>query len=162
MSAAFTAATHPSAKLPFTDLYEAGEIEAELMPQGTLAERIRAAGAGIAAFYTPTGVGTEMAEGKEVRTFDGRDYVLERPLPADYAFLRAHRADELGNLQFRLTQRNFGPIMARAARTAIVELDEPVVPAGEIDPDSVHSAGIFVDRMVVIPPDGIHEIKNTR
>ena len=162
VSAAFTAATHPSAKLPFTDLYEAGEIEAELMPQGTLAERIRAAGAGIAAFYTPTGVGTEMSDGKEVRAFDGRDYVLERPLPADYAFLRAHRADELGNLQFRLTQRNFGPIMARAARTTIVELDDPVVPAGAIDPDSVHTAGIFVDRMVVVPSDGIHEVKKTR
>jgi 3-oxoadipate CoA-transferase alpha subunit len=160
--AAFTAATHPSAKLPFTELYEAGEVEAELMPQGTLAERIRAAGAGIAAFYTPTGVGTEMAEGKEVRAFDGRDYVMELPLPADYAFLRAQRADAMGNLQFNLSQRNFGPIMARAARTTIVELDEPIVAAGEIDPNHVHTPGIFVDRMVVVPADGIHEQRNTR
>jgi len=162
VSAAFTAATHPSAKLPFTDLYEAGEVDAELMPQGTLAERIRAAGAGIGGFYTRAGVGTEIAEGKEVRTFEGQDYLLELPLRADYAFLRAHRADELGNVQFRLTQRNFGPIMARAARTTIVELDEPVVAAGELDPDSVHTPSIFVDRLIVVPPDGIHEQKNQR
>ena len=162
VSAAFTAATHPSAKLPFTELYEAGEIEGELMPQGTLAERIRAAGAGIGGFYTRAGVGTEIADGKEVRTFDGQDYLLELPLPADYAFIRAHRADELGNVQFRLTQRNFGPIMARAARVTIVELDEPVVAAGEIDPDSVHTPSIFVDRLVVVPPDGIQEQKNQR
>ena len=160
--AAFTAATHPSAKLPFTDLYEAGEIDAELMPQGTLAERIRAAGAGIAAFYTATGVGTEMAEGKEIRNFDGRDYVMELPLPADYAFLRAHRADEMGNLQFRVSQRNFGPIMARAATTTIVELDEAVVATGEIDSDNVHTPGIFVDRLIVVPADAIHEKRNIR
>ena len=162
VSSAFTAATHPSAKLPFTELYEAGEVDAELMPQGTLAERIRAAGAGIGGFYTRAGVGTEIAEGKEVRTFDGHDYLLELPLPADYAFLRAHRADELGNVQFRLTQRNFGPIMARAARITIVELDEPIVAAGEIDADNVHTPSIFVDRLVVVPSDGIHEQKNQR
>jgi len=162
VSAAFTAATHPSAKLAFTEQYEAGEVEAELMPQGTLAERIRAAGAGIAGFYTRAGVGTEIAEGKEVRTFNGRDYLLELPLPADYAFVHAHRADELGNLQYRLTQRNFGPIMARAAKVTIVELDEPIVPAGTFDPDAVHTPSIFVDRMVVIPPDGMKEAKNRR
>jgi 3-oxoacid CoA-transferase A subunit len=162
VSAAFTAATHPSAKLPFTELYEAGEVDAELMPQGTLAERIRAAGAGIGGFYTRAGVGTEIADGKEVRTFDGQDYLLELPLPADYAFLRAHRADELGNVQFRLTQRNFGPIMARAAKITIVELDEPIVAAGEIDPDNVHTPSIFVNRLIVVPPDGIQEQKNQR
>lgn len=162
VSAAFTAATHPSAKLAFTELYEAGEIEAELMPQGTLAERIRAAGAGIAGFYTPAGVGTEIAEGKEVRSFDGRDYLLELPLHADYAFIHAHTADEIGNLQFRLTQRNFGPIMARAAKVTIVELDESIVSAGDLDPDAVHTPGIFVDRMVVIPDGVDKEVKNQR
>ncbi|MCH7482555.1 MAG: 3-oxoacid CoA-transferase subunit A [Chloroflexi bacterium] len=155
--AAFTAATHPSMRRAFDELYEAGEIEAELVPQGTLAERIRAGGAGIGAFYTPTGVGTETAEGKEVRSFEGRDYVLELPLRADYAMLRAHRADEMGNLQYVHTQRNFGPIMARAARTTLAELDGPVAAAGEIDPNQVHTPGIFVDRMVVVPADGIQE-----
>jgi 3-oxoacid CoA-transferase A subunit len=162
VSAAFTAATHPSAKLPFTELYEAGEIEAELMPQGTLAERIRAAGAGIAGFYTPAGVGTEIADGKEVRNFGGKDYLLELPLPADYAFIHAHKADDIGNLQFRLTQRNFGPVMARAAKITIVELDEPIVEAGDLDPDAVHTPGIFVDRMVVIPAGAPKEVKNQR
>ncbi len=155
--AAFTASPHPSVASPFTDLYEAGEIEAELMPQGTLAERIRAAGAGIAAFYTPTGAGTEIAEGKETRVFNGREHVLETALPADYALLRARRADTLGNLQFHRTQRNFGSVMARAARTTIVEVDEPILEPGAIDPDSVHVPGVFVDRIVVVPPDGIQE-----
>jgi 3-oxoacid CoA-transferase A subunit len=162
VAAAFTAATHPSAKLPFTELYEAGEVEAELMPQGTLAERIRAAGSGIGAFYTATGVGTEIGEGKELRKIDGKDYLLEYPLPADYAFIRAHRADEQGNLQYWRTQRNFGPIMARAATTTIVELDEQVVPVGGLDPDAIHTPSIFVDRMVVVPPDGMQETRNTR
>lgn len=155
--AAFTASPHPSMRSPFIDQYEAGKIEAELLPQGTLAERIRAAGAGIAAFFTPTGAGTEIAEGKEAREFDGRPHVLEHALSADYAMLRARRADELGNLQFHLTQRNFGPIMARAARVALVEVDEPIVPAGAIEPDAVHVPGIFVQRIVVVPPDGIQE-----
>ena len=162
MIASFTAAPHPSMRGAFEDRYEAGEIEAELMPQGTLAERIRAGGAGIGGFYTPTGVGTEMAEGKEVRSIEGRDYVLELPLRADYAMLRAHRADELGNLQFVYTQRNFAPVMARAAHTTIVELDEPVVPAGDIDPNQVHTPGIFIDRMVVVPPDAIQETVRRR
>ena len=155
--AAFTASPHPSVPSPFTDLYEAGKIEAELMPQGTLAERIRAAGAGIAAFYTPTGVGTEMADGKETRVFNGREYVMETALHADYAFVRARRADRFGNLQYHRTQRNFGPVMARAARVTIVEVDEPVVEEGDIDPDHVHTPGIFVNRIVVVPPDGIQE-----
>ncbi len=155
--AAFTASPHPSVPSPFTDLYEAGKIEAELMPQGTLAERIRAAGAGIAAFYTPTGAGTEIADGKETRVFNGREHVLETALPADYALLRARRADRVGNLQFHRTQRNFGSVMARGAKTTIVEVDEPVVEPGAIDPDYVHVPGIFVDRIVVVPPDGIQE-----
>ena len=139
-------------RLPFERVVEAGEIETELMPQGTLAERIRAGGAGIGAFYTPTGAGTEVAEGKEQRTIDGRDYLLEYPLVADFALIRAHRADTLGNLQFRLAQRNFGPIMAMAARTTIVEVEEPVCEPGEIDPDAVHTPGIVVDRIIQIPP----------
>ena len=155
--AAFTASPHPSIVTPFAELYDAGKIEAELMPQGTLAERIRAGGAGIAAFYTPTGVGTEMAEGKETRTFNGREYVLETALRADYALIRAHRADSLGNVQYHRTQRNFGPVMARAAKVTIVEVDEPVVEPGEIDPDHVHTPGVFVNRIVVVPPDALQE-----
>ncbi len=155
--AAFTASPRPSVVTPFMELHKQGKIDAELMPQGTLAERIRAAGAGIGAFYTPTGVGTETAEGKEVRSFDGKDHVLELPLPADYAFLRAARADTMGNLQFHTTQRNFGPIMARAATTTIVEIDEEIVETGEIEPDFVHIPGIFVDRMVLVGPDDIPE-----
>ena len=156
--AAFTASPHPSIVTAFTELYEAGNIDAELMPQGTLAERIRAAGAGIAAFYTPTGAGTAIADGKETRVFDGREYVLEAALPADYALLRARRADRLGNLQYHRTQRNFGPVMARAARITIVEVDEPVVEPGSLDPDFIHTPGVFVDRLVAVPPDGIQEV----
>lgn len=160
--AAFTASPHPSVTSPFNELYREGRIDAELMPQGTLAERIRAAGAGIAAFYTPTGAGTEIAEGKESRSFNGREHILETALHSDYALLRARRADTLGNLQFHRTQRNFGPIMARAARITIVEVDEPVVEAGAIDPDFVHTPGLFVDRVVVIPRDGIQETPATQ
>ena len=152
--AAFTART-TNLELAFEQLYEAGKIQGELVPQGTLAERIRAGGAGIGAFYTPTGVGTEIAEGKEVRTIDGRDYILEYPLHADYAFVRAYQADNIGNLRYRLSQRNFGPIMANAARVTIAEVEEPVLEAGAFDPDDVHTPGIVVDRVVVIAPDGI-------
>ena len=152
MICAFTAATHPSRVLAFEKLYEAGEIEAELVPQGTLAERIRAGGAGIGAFYTPTGVGTELAQGKEHRVINGREYVLEYPLHADYAFIRAHRADTWGNLQYRLTQRNFNPIMAQGATITIVEVEEEILEAGALDPNNVHTPGIFVDRIVKIPP----------
>jgi 3-oxoacid CoA-transferase A subunit len=155
--ASFTTSPHPSIKLAFDELREQGLIEGELVPQGTLAERIRAGGAGIPAFYTPTGAETELAEGKKVRLFDGRAHVLETALRADYALIRAHRADELGNLQFRYTQRNYGPIMARAARVTIVEVDNPIEPAGAIDPDFVHVPGIFVDRLVVVGPDDIPE-----
>ena len=160
MICAFTAAPHPSLVLAFEKLYEDGEIEAELVPQGTLAERIRAAGAGIGAFYTPTGVGTEVANGKEQRTINGREHVLEYPLHADYAFIRAYRADSWGNLQYRLAQRNFNPIMAQAARTTIVEVEQDILEPGSLDPDHVHTPSIFVDRIVKIPPppDGIPEM----
>lgn len=150
--ASFTAATHPSRKAPLELLHEQGQIEAELVPQGTLAERIRAGGAGIPAFYTPTGVGTEMADGKEQRVFNGRSYLLEEAITGDFAFVRAWKADRFGNLVFRRTQRNYNPIVAMAARTTIVEVEEPLVAEGEIDPDQVHTSGIFVHRLVEIPP----------
>ena len=155
MICAFTASPHPSMVTPFTRMYNEGLVEAELVPQGTLAERIRCAAAGIGGFYTPTSVGTELAEGKEHREINGRAYVLEYPLPADYALIRAWKADRLGNLQFRLAQRNFNPIMAMAAKTTIVEVENAVVEPGELDPDQVHVAGIFVNRLVQIPADGI-------
>ena len=148
----FTAATRPTDVLPFTKYYEAGEVEAELVPQGTLAERLRAAGAGIPAFYTPTAVGTELAEGRETRVIQGREYLLEYALPCDIAFIRAWRADTAGNLQFRLAQRNFCPLMAMAAKLVIVEVEEDILPAGALDPDNVHLSGIFVQRLVQVPP----------
>ncbi|MGE0417413.1 MAG: CoA transferase subunit A [Acetobacteraceae bacterium] len=150
---AFTAATRPTDVLPFTKYYESGEVEAELVPQGTLAERMRAAGAGIPAFYTPTAVGTELAEGRETRVINGREYLLEYALPLDYAFIRARKADSFGNLRFHRAQRNFNPVMATAARCTIVEVDEPIVAAGTIDADDVHTPGIFVHRIVQVPPE---------
>lgn len=158
---AFTAATRPTDVLPFTKYYESGEVEAELVPQGTLAERLRAAGAGIPAFYTPTAVGTELAEGRETRVFGGREYLLEHALPVDYAFVRAWRADTAGNLLFRLSQRNFNPLMAMAARVTIAEVEEEIVEAGMLDPDHIHTPGIFVTRMVKIPPppDGLWTVR---
>jgi 3-oxoadipate CoA-transferase, alpha subunit len=157
MICAFTAPTHPSQITPFVRMYNNGEVDAELVPQGTLAERIRAAASGIGAFYTPASVGTELAEGKEHREINGRTYVLEYPLHADYAFIRAWKADAFGNLQFRLAQRNFNPIMAMAARITIVEVENDIVAAGELDPDQIHVSGVYVDRLVRIPPapDGI-------
>ncbi|MFE9692392.1 3-oxoacid CoA-transferase subunit A [Micromonospora sp. NPDC005806] len=134
----------------FDQKYRAGEIELELVPQGNLAERIRAAGAGIGAFYTPTGYGTSLADGKETREIDGRHYVLEYPLRADYALVKAHRADELGNLVYRKTARNFGPIMAAAATTTIVQVGE-VVPAGALDSEIIVTPCIYVDRIVRVP-----------
>jgi 3-oxoadipate CoA-transferase alpha subunit len=151
---AFTASTHPSRRSAIEMLEEAGEIEAELVPQGTLAERIRAGGAGIPAFYTPASVGTELARGKEHREFNGRMYVMEEALFADYAFVRAFRADEFGNLFFRMAQRNFNPIMAMAARTTIVETED-IIPVGAFDADQVHTSGIYVHRMVKIGPDDV-------
>ena len=133
----------------FDGLYRAGEIELELVPQGNLAERIRAAGAGIGAFYTPTGFGTLVAEGKETRTIDGRDYLLEYPLRADYALIGGLKADRWGNVVYRKTSRNFGPIMAAAARTSVVQVDE-VVELGALDPEQVVTPGIFVDRVVAV------------
>ena len=155
MICAFTAPTHPSRVTPFARMYADDEIEAELVPQGTLAERIRSAGAGIGGFFTPTSVGTELAEGKEHREINGRLYVLEYPLPADYAFIRAWKADTLGNLQFRMAQRNFNPIMATAAKITIVEVENDIVAAGELDPDQIHTPSVYVDRIVSIPADGI-------
>ena len=155
MICAFTAATHPSQVTPFTRMYNNDEIDAELVPQGTLAERLRCAAAGIGGFYTPTSVGTELAEGKEHREFNGRMHMLELPLPGDYGLIRAWKADTAGNLVFRLTQRNFNPLMAMAATVTIVEIENDIVEAGELDPDAIHVAGIYVDRLVRIPEDGI-------
>src|ERR1700676_3829088 len=153
---AFTAPTRASQKLVFSEYYEKGLIEPELVPQGTLAERMRAAGAGIPAFYTPAAVGTELAEGRETRVFNGREYLLEEALPLDYAFIRAWKADDAGNLLFRRAQRNFNPLMAMAARVTIVEVEEDILPLGAIDPDDVHLSGIFVHRLVKVPraPEG--------
>ena len=141
----------PSASRPtaFERAYREGNAELEVVPQGTLAERIRAGGAGIPAFYTPTGAGTLMAEGKEVRTFDGREHLLEIALKADFALLRAHRSDALGNTQYRGTSRNFNGVMATAADVVVMEVDE-IVELGEIDPGAVHTPGIYVDRIVKI------------
>ncbi len=138
------------------DLHRAmadGSVRVDIVPQGTFVERMRAAGAGIPAFYTPTGVGTVVAESKEVRTFNGRDYLLEHALSADFALIRAHQCDSFGNVRFRRTARNFAPAMATAATTTIVETDH-LLPLGGIDPDDVHLPGIFVHRIVEV---GTHQ-----
>ena len=139
----------------FPELYRARQIELELVPQGTLAERIRSAGAGIPAFYTPTAVNTVLAEGKEQREFDGRSYVLERWLKADYALIQCELADPLGNLTYNKTARNFSPLMCMAAKTAIVQARQ-VVPRGEIDPEQVITPGIFVQKVVEVS-EPVHE-----
>jgi 3-oxoacid CoA-transferase subunit A len=131
----------------FERQYLSNELEVELNPQGTLAERIRAGGCGIGGFYTPTGVGTVIAEGKETKTIDGREYVLELPLKADFAIVRAWKGDSFGNLIFRKTARNFSPLMCMAARVTIAEV-EHLVPAGELDGDQIHVPSIFVKRIV--------------
>ena len=128
----------------------AGEIDVELNPQGTLAERIRAAGCGIGGFFTPTGVGTKIAEGKETRTIDGKEYVFEKPLRADYAIIRAWKADRWGNCVFHETARNFSPLMAMAAEKTIVECEQ-LVEVGEIDPDQIHTPSIFVQKVLKGP-----------
>jgi 3-oxoadipate CoA-transferase alpha subunit len=133
----------------FDALYRAGEIELELVPQGNLAERIRAAGAGIGAFYTPTGYGTELARGKETRVIDGRGYVLEYPIHADFALIKAERGDRWGNVVYRKTARNFGPIMASAAKITVATVHE-VVELGSLDPESIVTPGLFVKRVVPI------------
>jgi len=136
----------------FRDRYTKGEVELELLPQGTLAERIRAAGAGLGGFYTPTAAGTELAKGKEIRVIDGRPHVFETPLRADFAFVKAHLADRLGNLCYRYAMRNFNPLMAMAGKVVVAEVDR-IVPVGEIDPEHVHTPGIFVDRVVQVERD---------
>jgi 3-oxoacid CoA-transferase subunit A len=128
----------------FERQFLAGELEVDLVPQGTLAERIRAAGAGIPAFYTTTAVGTKMGEGKETRDFGGRTYLMEHALPADFAIVKAHVGDESGNLVYRKTARNFNPMMAQAGKITIAEVEE-LVPTGKIDPDHVHTPGVYVD-----------------
>ncbi|MCD4526812.1 3-oxoacid CoA-transferase subunit A [Nocardioides sp. cx-173] len=132
----------------FDGLYRSGRIELELVPQGNLAERLRAAGAGIGAFFCPTGAGTPLAEGKETREIDGRTHVLEYPIKGDVALIGAHRADRAGNLVYRKTARNFGPVMATAATTVVAQVGA-VVPTGALDPEAVVTPGIYVDRVVV-------------
>nr|WP_282104157.1 3-oxoacid CoA-transferase subunit A [Marinobacter alexandrii] len=136
-----------SGSIWFERLYEAGDIELELVPQGTLGERIRAAGAGLGGVYTPTGYGTRLAEGKETKVINGKGFVLETALPADVALIKAHRADVWGNLIYNTAGRNFNPIMATAATTTIAEVSD-VVSAGELDPECIVTPGIFVDRVV--------------
>ncbi|MFE8703357.1 CoA transferase subunit A [Cytobacillus sp. FJAT-54145] len=139
----------------------AGEIEVELTPQGTLAERIRAGGAGIPAFYTPAGVGTEVAKNKEIRSFGGKEYVLETALKADFSLVRAHKADDMGNLVYNKTARNFNPMIAAAGKVTIAEVEE-LVPAGEINPDHIHSPGIYVQGLLVAKQEKRIERVTTR
>lgn len=131
----------------FERLYLSGELELEFCPQGTLSERVRAGGAGIPAFYTPTGVGTLVAEGKDVREFEGRPYVMERGITGEFALIRAWKADTFGNLVFRKTARNFNPMMATAGKITVVEVEE-IVPVGELEPDQIHTPGVYVQRIV--------------
>lgn len=135
----------------FERQYLAGELEVEFCPQGTLAERCRAGGAGIPGFYTKTGVGTQVAEGKEVRSFDGEDYILERGIRADLSIIKGWKADEAGNLVFRKTARNFNQPMATAGKVCVAEVEE-VVPVGSLDPDQIHLPGIYVNRLIVGAP----------
>lgn len=140
----------PRGSIAFDERYRKGEIELEVVPQGTLVERIRAAGAGVAAFYTPTGAGTRLAEGKETRTIGGREYVLEFALPADVALLQAWNADRWGNLTYRGSGRNFNPIMATAGRLSVVQAQN-IVPLGAIGPEDVMTPGIFIHRVLHVP-----------
>lgn len=133
----------------FDGLYRAGDIDLEVVPQGNLAERIRAGGAGIGGFFTPTGVGTLLAEGKETRVIDGREYVLESPIRGDVALVGAYRGDRLGNLVFRKTSRNFNPVMATAATLTVAQVDR-VVEVGDLDPEAIVTPGLFVDRVVEV------------
>ncbi|MFG1372132.1 3-oxoacid CoA-transferase subunit A [Xanthobacter oligotrophicus] len=133
----------------FDKLYREGKLELELVPQGNLVERIRAGGAGIGAFFTPTGYGTPIASGKETRQIDGRNYVLEYPLKADFALIKAHRGDRWGNLTYRKTARNFGPVMATAATVTVAQVED-IVTLGALDPEDIVTPGVFVDRLVAI------------
>lgn len=132
----------------FEKLLLSGQLEVELIPQGTLAERMRAGGAGIPAFFTPTGVGTLVAEGKEVRNFEGRDYVMERGIKGDFSLVKAWKADKMGNLIYRRTARNFNPMAATAGKICIAEVEE-IVEVGELDPDNIHTPAVYVDRLVL-------------
>ena len=144
----------------FDELYRSGELELELVPQGNLALRIQAAGSGLGAVFTPTGFGTDLAKGKETRRIDGRDYVLEFPIRADFALIKAHHGDRWGNLVYRKSARNFGPIMAAAARCTVAQVDV-LVPLGALDPEVIVTPGIFVKRVVqVAPPSGASAILN--
>jgi 3-oxoacid CoA-transferase subunit A len=134
----------------FERMYLSKELELEFCPQGTLSERLRAGGAGIPAFYTPTGVGTLVAEGKEVRSFEGRDYVLERGITGEFALVRAWKADPFGNLVYRKTARNFNPMIATAGKITVVEVEE-IVPLGALDPDQIHTPGVYVQRIIRSP-----------
>ena len=144
-------ASYVGENVEFARQYLAGELEIEFNPQGTLAERIRAGGAGIPAFFTRTGVGTAVAEGKPTQEFDGATYVMERGIMADLAIIHAWKADPEGNLVFRKTARNFNPVMATAARVTVVQVEE-MVGQGELDPDGIHTPGIYVKRMILVPP----------
>ena len=145
----------------FERQYLSGELELEFCPQGTLAERLRAGGAGIAGFYTPTGVGTIVAEGKETKVFEGREYVLERGIVGDFAVVAAWKADRLGNLVYRKTARNFNPMAATAGKVTIAEVEE-LVEVGQIDPDEVDTPGVFIQRVVVAPREKRIERRTTR
>jgi 3-oxoadipate CoA-transferase, alpha subunit len=134
----------------FDRAYRAGKLELELVPQGNLAERIRAAGAGIGGFFTPTGYGTDLAQGKEVRQIDGRGYVLESPIHADFALIKAERGDRWGNLTYRMTARNFGPVMAMAAKVTVASVHD-IAELGSLDPEGVVTPGLFVQRVVQVP-----------
>ncbi|MCH7714393.1 MAG: 3-oxoacid CoA-transferase subunit A [Chloroflexi bacterium] len=150
--ASYPVSPSPNTPTSFELALQRGEVELEVVPQGTLAERIRAGGAGVAAFYTPTGVGTLLAEGKETRTIDGKEYVLEQALKADYCLIRGYKADTLGNVVYKGTSRNFNPIMATSATITIVEVDEIVEP-GVLGPEEIVTPGVYVDRIVLRPAD---------
>ena len=144
----------PSASRPsaFENALNQGETELEVVPQGTLAERLRSGGAGVAAFYTPTGAGTLLADGKETRDIDGREYILEMGMQADFCIIRGHKADTLGNVVYKGTSRNFNPVMATTAHTTVVEVDEIVEP-GQLNPEEIVTPGLFIDRIVLRPTD---------
>jgi 3-oxoacid CoA-transferase subunit A len=145
----------------FERQFLSGELEVELVPQGTLAERMRAGGAGIPAFYTPAGVGTLVAEGKETRTFGGREYLLEKSIVGDFSLVAAWKADRLGNLVYRKAARNFNPMAVTAGRISIAEVEE-LLPAGQLDPDCIHTPGVFVNRIVVAPREKRIERRTVR
>jgi 3-oxoacid CoA-transferase subunit A len=157
MIASFAVRASAARRSLFEEQYARGEVDLEIVPQGTLAERIRAGGAGIAAFYTPTGAGTVVANGKETKTFGGREYVMETALTADFAFIKAYKADPMGNLIYRMSSRNFNVPMATAAKVTIVEVDE-IVPVGALDPEIIVTPGVYVQRIVQAPR---HEIRWT-